>query len=56
MGILPQRLYSMEWKLKIKLWVFYIKEMQQEGITVEVKEVGLLLSKKKPFLGQAWIE
>ena len=29
----------------------YIKEMQQEGITVEVKEVGLLLSKKKPFLG-----
>ena len=35
----------------------YIKEMQQEGITVEVKEVGLLLSKKKPFLGAlAWIE
>jgi len=25
--------------------------MQQEGITVEVKEIGLLLSKKKPFLG-----
>ena len=29
----------------------YIKEMQQEGITVEVKEVELLLSKTKPFLG-----
>ena len=29
----------------------YIKEMQQEGITVEVKETGLLLSKKKPILG-----
>ena len=29
----------------------YIKEMQQEEIYVVVEEVGLLLSKKKPFLG-----
>ena len=31
----------------------YIKEMQYEEITVEVNEVGLLLSKKKPFLGES---
>ena len=41
----------MEWKSEDKAVGLYIKEMQQEGITVEVKEVGLLLSKKKPILG-----
>ena len=29
----------------------YIKEMEKEGINVKVEEVGLLLSKEKPFLG-----
>ena len=34
----------------------YIKEMQQEGITVEVKEVGLFCPGRNHFWGQAWIE
>ena len=34
-----------------KAVALYIKEMQQEGISVEVEEVGLLLSQKKPVMG-----
>ena len=37
--------YSLESKARL-----YVKEMQQEGITVKVDEVGLLQSKDKPFL------
>lgn len=33
-----------------KAAVLYIKEMEEEGITVMVDEVGLLQSKEKPFL------
>ena len=34
-----------------KAVALYIKEMKQEGISVKVEEVGLLLSQKKTFLG-----
>ena len=33
-----------------KAVALYIKEMQQEGISVEVEEVGVLLSQKKPVM------
>ena len=33
-----------------KAIALYVKEMEQEGITVKVDEVGLLQSKDKPFL------
>ena len=35
---------------KAKAIALYVKEMEQEGITVKVDEVGLLQSKDKPFL------
>ena len=34
-----------------KAVALFMKEMQQEGISVEVEEVGLLLSQKKPVMG-----
>ena len=29
----------------------YLREMQQQGFNLKVDEVGLLVSKKKPYLG-----
>ena len=40
--------YSLE--SEAKAIALYVKEMEQEGITVKVDEVGLLQSKDKPFL------
>ena len=40
--------YSIE--SEAKAIALYVKEMEQEGITVKVDEVGLLQSKDKPFL------
>ena len=39
-----------------KAVALFIKEMQQEGISVEVEEVRLLLSQKKPVMGLSLTE